>query len=117
MEFSTQTTQAIHQIKTAALVVGVFSDGQLSAAADIINRASDGAIKAVAGQDFLGAIGETMVLRHLSGVRALRVVLVGLGKQADFNVKTFAKAQQAAARQCISLRVADACSTLLLLGC
>ena len=117
MEFSTQSTQAIHQVKTSALVVGVFSDGQLSVAADIINRASDGAIKAVVGQDFLGAVGETLVLRHLSGVRALRVVLVGLGKQADFNVKTFAKAEQAAARQCISLRVADACSALLSLAC
>lgn len=86
-------------------------------AADIINRASDGAIKAVVGQDFLGTVGETLVLRNLSGVRALRVVLVGLGKQADFNVKNFAKAQQAATRQCISLRVADACSTLLLIAC
>ena len=117
MEFSTQTTQAIHQVKTSALVVGVFSDGQLSVAADIINRASDNAVKAVAGQDFLGAVGETLVLRNLSGVRALRVVLVGLGKQAEFNVKTFAKAEQAAARQCISLRVTDVCSTLLQLVC
>jgi leucyl aminopeptidase len=117
MEFSTHTTPAIHQVKSSALVVGVFSDGQLSTAADVINRASDGAIKALIGQDFIGKVGEVLVLRNLSGVRATRVVLVGLGKQADFNVKTLAKAEQAAARQCISLKVVDACSTLSLLTC
>jgi leucyl aminopeptidase len=83
----------------------------------VINRASDGAIKVLIGQDFLGKVGEVLVLRNLAGVRTTRVVLVGQGKQAEFNVKTFAKAEQVAARQCVSLRVADACSTLLLLPC
>lgn len=44
MEFSTQTTASLHQIKTAALAVGVFADGVLSAAAEVIDRASHGAV-------------------------------------------------------------------------
>ena len=36
MEFSTQTTASLHQVKTAALAVGVYADGVLSPAADII---------------------------------------------------------------------------------
>lgn len=30
MEFSTQTTASLHQIKTAALAVGIYADGVLS---------------------------------------------------------------------------------------
>jgi len=117
MEFSTQTSAAFHQVKSAALIVGVFTDGQLSAAADVIDRASDHAIKSLVGHDFLGQVGEAMVLRNLSGVRATRVIVVGLGKQADYSTKTYAKAEQAAARQCVSLRITDACTALPLVPC
>ncbi|MFO7746822.1 MAG: leucyl aminopeptidase [Orrella sp.] len=117
MEFSTQTSAAFHQVKSAALVVGVFADGQLSAPADVINRASDNAIKSLVGHDFLGHVGETMVLRQLTGVRATRIIVVGLGKQADYNLKAYAKAEQAAARQCASLRLTEACTSLPLVPC
>jgi len=117
MEFSTQVSAAFHQVKSAALIVGVFTDGQLSAPADVVDRVSDHAIKALIGHDFLGQVGEVMVLRNLSGVRATRVIVVGLGKQADYSTKTYAKAEQAAARQCVSLRVTEACTALPLVPC
>jgi leucyl aminopeptidase len=117
MEFSTQSTSAYHQIKTAALAVGVFADGELSAPADVINRACDGAIKAVIGKDFRGALGEVLVFRMLKGVRAERVMLVGLGKQSDYSAKAFQKAETAFARQCVSLNLLQASSALALVAC
>jgi leucyl aminopeptidase len=62
MEFSTQVTSAYQQINTPALAIGVFSGGELSAAADIVNRASDGAVKSVIGMDFLGATWRSLGL-------------------------------------------------------
>lgn len=117
MEFSTQATSAYHQIKTAALAIGVFADGTLSAAADVVNRASNGGIKSVIGSDFLGGRGEVLVLRNLPGVSAERVVLVGLGKEPEYDAKAFHKAEAAFARQCVSLRLAQATSALATVPC
>ena len=117
MEFSTQSTSAYHQIKTAALAVGVFADGELSVAADVVNRAAHDALKSVVGQDFLGRVGEVLVLRNLAGVRAERVMIVGLGKQADYGVKAFQKAESAFAKQCVGLRLSQATSALATVAC
>ena len=117
MEFSTQSTSAYHQIKTAALAVGVFADGELSAAADVVNRAASDGLKSVIGQDFLGRIGEVLVLRNVPGVRAERIMLVGLGKQADYDLKAFQKAENAFAKQCVGLRLTQASSALATIAC
>ncbi|WP_275253796.1 M17 family peptidase N-terminal domain-containing protein, partial [Achromobacter xylosoxidans] len=94
MEFSTQTTASLHQIKTAALAVGIYADGVLSPAADLIDRASNGAVRAVAKSEFRGRAGSTLVLRSLPGVSAQRVVLVGLGKQDEYSARAHASAEQ-----------------------
>jgi leucyl aminopeptidase len=117
MEFSTHTTAAFHQVKTALLVVGVFDDGALTPAADVVDRASGGAVKAVTGQDFLGKTGETLVLRNLQGVKASRVMLVGLGKAADYTLKAYEKAEQAANKACVALRITEATTTLAAVNC
>lgn len=112
MEFSTQTTASLHQIKTAALAVGVFADGVLSAAAEVIDRASHGAVAAVVKSEFRGRTGSTLVLRSLAGVSAQRVVLVGLGKQAEYNARAHASAEQAFAAACVAAQVGEGVSTL-----
>jgi leucyl aminopeptidase len=117
MEFSTQSTAAYHQIKTPALAVGVFADGELSAPADVIDRAADNRVKDTVKQDFKGKAGDVLVLRHLPGVRAERVVLVGLGKQADYNAKAFQKAEMAFARQCVALGLTQATTALTAVPC
>src|SRR5690606_25422719 len=101
MEFSTQTSASLHQIKTAALAVGVFADGVLSDAADIIDRASNGAIRAVLKSEFAAKPNTQLVLRNLEGVSAVRVILIGLGKQDAYNAKIHAGAEQAFAQYCI----------------
>jgi len=117
MEFSTHVTASPHQIKTPALAVGVFTDGILSPAADIIDRASNGAVRAMIKTEFTGRLATTLVLRQLTGVSAQRVVLVGLGKQTDYSAKTLARAEHAFAAYCVQAQLTDACSTLTAIAC
>ncbi len=112
MEFSTQTTASLHQVKTAALAVGVYAEGVLSPAADIIDRASNGAVRSVVKAEFRGRAGSTLTLRNLPGVTAQRVVLVGLGKQEEYSARTHASAEQAFASACVAAQLAEGVSTL-----
>jgi len=112
MEFSTQTTASLHQIKTPALAVGVFADGLLSPAAELIDRAANAALRAVVKHEFRARPGTTLVLRGLPGVSAQRVVLVGLGKREDYAARTHAIAEQAFASACVSAHLAEGVSTL-----
>ena len=117
MDFSTHTSSSIHQLKTQAIGIGVFADGMLDAAADVIDRASQGAVRAAVKSEFNGRAGATLVLRALPGVSAARVILVGLGKQSEFNARTHAKAEQALASACVACKVTDAVSTLAAIDC
>jgi len=117
MEFSTNTSVSIHQVKTAALAVGIFTDGVLSPAADVIDRASNGAIRAVMKTEFTGTAKSILVLRDLNGVAAQRIVLVGLGKQADYSARIHTSAEKSFAQACITARVAEATSTLCAITC
>lgn len=112
MEFSTQTTASLHQVKTAALAVGVYADGVLSPAADIIDRASNGAVRAMVKTEFRGRAGSTLTLRTLPGVTAQRVVLVGLGKQEEYSARAHASAEQAFASVCVAAQLTEGVSTL-----
>lgn len=117
MKFSTHTSASLHQIKTAALAVGVFADGILSPAAETIDHASEGAIKALPSHEFSGKAGTTLVLRQLKGVSAQRIVLVGLGKQSDYTSKTLSTAEQAFASYCINAGLDEVVSTLASIDC
>jgi len=112
MEFITQTATSPHQVKTAALAVGIHTDGVLSDAAQALDRASSGAISAVVKSEFSGKPGRTLVLRQLAGVAAPRIVLVGLGKAADYGLAQLASAEAAFAKWCVEANVTDAASTL-----
>ena len=94
MDFSVSISASPHQTKTPALAVGVFADGVLSTAADALDRACAGTLRAVVKAEFSARAGATLVLRNLAGVASPRVVLVGLGKQADYNPRAHARAAQ-----------------------
>src|SRR5690606_7959489 len=117
MEFSTQTTASLHQIKTAALAVGVFTDGILSTAADIIDRASNGALRAVVKTEFKAKPNTHLVLRNLPGVTATRIILIGLGKQDSYNAAAHAGAELAFANYCAGADLAEGVSTLAAIDC
>ena len=95
------------------LVVGVFADQTLTAAAQAVDEASDGRLGAlVARGDVAGKTGRTTLLHDVAGVTAPRVLVVGLGEQAKFGVPQYLKAVGDAAR---SLRTGPCRSALLTL--
>ncbi len=117
MDFSISISASPHQTKTPAIAVGVFTDGVLSVAADALDRASNGAVRAVIKAEFTARAGSTLVLRNLEGVAAPRIVLVGLGKQAEYTPRTHARAEQAFAGYCVQARLTEATSTLSAIDC
>ena len=117
MEFSTHTQVSAAKVKTAALAVGIFTDGILSPSADVIDRASNGAIRAVLKSEFSARTGATLVLRNLPAVTAHRIVLVGLGKQSEYSLRTYARAELAFANTCVQARVGEATSALASIAC
>ena len=95
--------------KTAAVVVGVYEPRKLTSAADALDKAAKGALGALlrAG-DMEGAGGKTALLRDLAGVLAPRVLLAGLGKEADYNEKAWREAYRAAVSVLRDLGAANA---------
>ena len=95
MEFSTTTSHA-EAVKADAVAVGVFADGELTASARALDKASRGAVKAaLKSGDMTGKRGTQLALRGLPGVSADRVLLVGLGSRDDFSDRAFADAVRA----------------------
>ncbi|NGM87427.1 leucyl aminopeptidase [Parapusillimonas sp. SGNA-6] len=117
MEFSTQTTASLHQIKTAALAVGVFADGILSPAADVVDRAGGGALRAVLKSEFKAKPNTHLVLRNVPGITAARVVLIGLGKQDAYTGAVHAGAELAFTTYCVGADLAEGVSALAAIEC
>ncbi len=95
------------------VVVGLFDDGVLSAAAKRIDDASQGALKRlIASNDLSGKIGAAQLLFTLPGVAPPRVLVVGLGEAKKFDAARFARANADAARVLKGLPIANALSYL-----
>ncbi|WP_298013944.1 leucyl aminopeptidase [uncultured Castellaniella sp.] len=116
MEFSTSTATSLHTLKAQALAIGVFQDGILSPAADALDQASGGAIRAVVQSEFDAAPGSCLTLHAPAGITADRVILLGLGRQDSLTAAILAKAHQAFAGYCVSAGVGTAVSTLCALN-
>ncbi|MGH8681832.1 MAG: leucyl aminopeptidase family protein, partial [Burkholderiales bacterium] len=95
-DFSTKTL-APETAAAPCVAVGVFESRKLSAAADALDRAARGALRTVLrGGDMEGKLGATRLLYKVPGLRAERVLLVGLGKEAEFGPKAYREAVRAA---------------------
>ncbi|MFZ6861671.1 leucyl aminopeptidase [Undibacterium sp. Ji67W] len=109
MDFSIKTIDAksaltAHKaIKTGCIVVGVFENKKLSAAAAGLDK--HGAIAAaLKSGDITGKIGSSLLLRNIADIAAERVLLVGLGEEGStVTEKAYQQAVQAAARTLLSL--------------
>ncbi|MGB3741354.1 MAG: leucyl aminopeptidase [Castellaniella sp.] len=117
MEFSTSTSTSLPSVKTQALAVGVFKDGILSPAADILDQASKGAIRSVVQSEFDASPGSVLCLHAPAGIAASRVILLGLGAQDTLNAATLHQAHLAFAHYCVKANVSTAFSTLCSLKC
>src|SRR5688572_23962392 len=94
------------------VIVGAFADG-LAPAAQAIDAASEGRLAAlVARSDVNGKTGSTALLHDLPGVKASRVLVIGLGERAKFGTAQYLKAVGDAAR---ALRTGPCASALLTL--
>src|SRR5689334_9981186 len=102
-------TKGLPTLETECLVLGVFDEGELTDEARTIDAAAGGALaKLVSRGDFPGRSGETLLITELGGIKAVRVLLTGLGAKKNYSRKAFRKAVTAAFGALNRTRIADA---------
>ncbi|MGH8460289.1 MAG: leucyl aminopeptidase [Stenotrophobium sp.] len=112
MEYFVKSSSPEKQ-RVACIVVGVFDRRSLTPAAALIDEASDGAIGGVTRRgDMDGKLGSTLFLHNVDGTFADRVLLVGLGKERNFDERAYRKAHAAATRALRQTGAIDAVSYL-----
>ena len=105
--------QPAESVTTACIVVGVFEERVLTAAAARIDDKSGGAIKRlIEAGDISGKPGTSLVLFGLANVAAPRVLVVGLGEQKKLDGARFQRASAEAARVLKGLPIDGAVSFL-----
>ena len=113
MEFSTKNLSP-EKAKAACIVVGVYESSKLCASAAALDKASKQHISAILKRgDMNGKAGSTLLLHHVPGVAAERVLLLGLGKDADLSDKSFREAIRSALRAIAQTGAVDATLCLL----
>ncbi|MEO1202316.1 MAG: leucyl aminopeptidase, partial [Pseudomonadota bacterium] len=96
MEYFTTTSKAPNR-SADCIIVGIYERGALGAAAKDVDAASGGEIsRRIKSGDVSPTVGEAVVLRNVSGVRAERVIVAGLGKPSKLDLVAFRKAVKAA---------------------
>ena len=86
-------SKGLPQLDVDCVVAGVFDDPELTPEARALDAACSGRIKALLTRgDFSGRMGETQLVTDLNGIRAGRVLLVGLGSAKGYNRKTWRRA-------------------------
>ena len=99
--------------RVACVIVGIFDRRTLSDAATTIDQVSDGAIASVMRRgDMDGKVGSTVILHNVPGTFADRVMLVGLGKERNFDEAAYRKVHAAAAKALRQTGSIDAVSYL-----
>jgi leucyl aminopeptidase len=113
VEFNTKAGTPEKQ-KAGCVAVAVFEPRRLSDAAKALDRAAKGHIASILRRgDFEGKLGITLWLHDVPGIAAERVLLVGLGKEADLGPREFREAVRAAVR---ALNESGAADAVLYLG-
>ena len=96
MEFSIKQSSPEKQ-RSGCVAVGVFEGGKLSPAAQILDKAAAHHLSdLIARGDMDGKSGSALMLHHVANIAAERVLLLGLGKAAEFGTSQFIEALQAA---------------------
>jgi leucyl aminopeptidase len=97
MNNSFKSNLPVNQAEGDCLLLAVYADNTLSAAAEVANKASNGAIKAFLEYgDFTGKADETLMLYDVAGLQCKRTLLVGCGDKAEFDVFKLGDAVKAA---------------------
>ncbi|MFB9067209.1 leucyl aminopeptidase [Pseudofulvimonas gallinarii] len=92
-----------------AVIVGLYEDRSLCPAAQELDQAAGGRIKAlVDAEDISGKAGKVSLLHRLDGIASPRVLVVGLGDRGKFDGFAFQKALRAAVAAVRETPAADA---------
>jgi leucyl aminopeptidase len=92
MEYSIKSGDPAKQ-RTACLVIGVHSRRQLTPPAKLIDKASKGYLSQLLKRGEMdGDAGQQLMLFDVPGIQAERLLLVGLGKAREFDIKAYRKA-------------------------
>jgi leucyl aminopeptidase len=114
MEYFTTTSKASRRA-IDCVVVGVYEGSKLGAGAADIDAASNGEIRRlIKSGDVSDSLGRTIVLTNVTGVRAQRVAVVGLGKRSEFGAKQFRRALAAAVKSVSSTKIKQILNCLTL---
>lgn len=85
MEFNVKSGSSEKQ-RSACIIVGVFATRRLSPSATKLDKVSEGYISTLLRRGELeGDLGKTLLLYHVPGVLAERVLLVGCGKERELD--------------------------------
>jgi leucyl aminopeptidase len=85
--------------KSDCVVVGVFESRKLSSPASQLDEAASGYLANIVRRgDMDGKSGVTLLLHNVPGIAAERVLLVGLGREAEFGPRQYREAVAAAVR-------------------
>jgi leucyl aminopeptidase len=99
--------------RVGCVIVGVFDRRKPTAAAATLDKAAGGALgTALRRGDLDGKAGQTLVLHHVPKIYADRVLLIGLGRERDFDEAAYRRACQTAARAARNTGAIDAVSYL-----
>lgn len=108
MEFSIKSISP-GQTKNGCAVIGVFESRKLSAPAAALDRAAKGFVSAIVRRgDMEGRPGTTLLLHNVPNVACERVLLVGLGREADFRDKQYREAVSTAVKALAATGAQDA---------
>ena len=99
MHYSTKTTAA-ENLVTQCLILGVFEGRKPGETLNALDTGAAAALKAALKKgDMTGKPGQTLLLYAVDGIRAERVMLIGLGKKRDLTARTLASAVENAVAQ------------------
>jgi leucyl aminopeptidase len=92
-------------LATDCLAIGLFDEDALSGTAQAIDRATRGLLRRLkATGDVPVRAGETQMLFSPTGIRAKRLLVVGLGKRGEFRQRGWRRAAAAALSACLKSR-------------
>ncbi len=103
--------------KIDCTIVGIFDSRKLSATAATLDRSAKGYITRIVKRgDMNGKLGATLVLHNVPHLSCERVLLVGLGPEADFHDKQYRDAVAAAIKTLVATGAKEASLHLTELG-
>jgi len=107
------TTSSASRRTASCVIAGIYENGRLGEAAADIDAATKGSLgRLVRQHDVSGKTGATRMLNDVPGVRARRVLVVGLGEHGKYDVAAYRQAMSAAALAIKDTKIRDAVSYL-----